>query len=433
MLFEIVFNNELKKLNNIFIDNTNNMKYNMENITHNINNKISTITNNINDGITTIKNMVKNKKKNIDNEITTNDIKENYKIININDNLTSNTINIKFSNYNPYDYLFALNHNQQYRYNENNILYHLETKSLLDKYKIFNNNFINSVLYPYNNHQSIILIPDNFWLMILYYFGDYVNKNSSRLRKSFVLHEDKINLAVDNCDSTCQTINWEEFLISIKNEINKNTHPGVVQLFECNFTTSTPIHKIISISVIMDTLKQYFTYTCELSRCGIRKVKFMGTVDDWSLLITKTLSLYSYISDDSNDKLKIYLDNIMIILNNFLETYNENVNLNFWEKIINSEEEIRSGSGKTHIDYIDGWLLHFYGIYEKTDIEEIPSFSVSVPINIVDQYTKSNITQVELINKWGSVSILCDNNEYYCKPNLNLYIIEKSNQTSFIF
>ena len=266
--------------------------------------------------------------------------------------------------------------------------------------------------------------------MIIFYFSSYINKNSEKLRKSFVLHKNVKELVVT--DVGIAETNWNPFFINIKNEIIKNTHPGVVELFECNFTTSTPVHKIISTAVIMDSFKKYFSYTRVMTKCGIKKVKFMGTEDDWILLITKTLDLYTYVVDKSNnnDELKIYLDNIIIILNKLLQTYKEDVDLDFWEKIINSEEEIRRVSGESDILYVDGWLLHFYGIYNKTDIEKVPSFTVSVPVNLINEIT--GITkELELITKWGSVSIVDENNEYYSKPDLNLYIVEKTSKKIF--
>ena len=356
------------------------------------------------------------------NKIDVINIEENYRIININNNLISKNPNIiQLTNNN--DYIRKLNYHQEYIYKENNILYHLDT-SISENTHIFNNNFINSILNSYNNHQSIILSPDDLWVMILFYFSSYINKNSEILRKSFVLHENVKELIVK--DINIPETEWNPFFINIKNEIIKNTHPGVVELFECNFTTSTQVHKIISTAIIMDSFKQFFTYTRVMTRCGIKKVKFMGTQDDWILLINKTLSLYSYVVDNSNndDKLKIYLDNIIIILNKLLQTYNGEVDLDFWEKIINSEKEISRRSGQADILYIDGWLLHFYGIYDKTDIENVPSFTVSVPIKLFDEDT--NITkELELITKWGSVSIVDENDEYYSKPDLNLYIVEK--------
>ena len=69
---------------------------------------------------------------------------------------------------------------------------------------------------------------------------------------------------------------------------------GTVEQFECDFTTTTRLHKIISTSIIMSSLQKYFSYSrCNLT-CGINNIYFKGILNDWLKLIEKANRLISY-------------------------------------------------------------------------------------------------------------------------------------------
>src|SRR5579871_1238609 len=51
-------------------------------------------------------------------------------------------------------------------------------------------------LAAYNNHEDIILSPDDIWLMITIYYAKYVDDNAEQLRSLFVDHEGKKQLVV---------------------------------------------------------------------------------------------------------------------------------------------------------------------------------------------------------------------------------------------
>ena len=74
-----------------------------------------------------------------------------------------------------------------------------------------------------------------------------------------------------------------------------------------------------------------------------------------------------------------------------------------------------SGRGEL---YVEGWILHFFGIYEKCDITEIPHFAIDVPIKLINQWTKET-KDLELSADWISVSMI---NETTYKPDLGLCI-----------
>ncbi len=84
-------------------------------------------------------------------------------------------------------------------------------------------------------------------------------------------------------------------------EIKKNTTKGVTETFECDFSTTGRVQKIISTAVIMNTYKKYLVYGRMRTGCGIQNVHFGGTLGDWQRVLEKTKGLRDY---DIDGKLK---------------------------------------------------------------------------------------------------------------------------------
>lgn len=74
----------------------------------------------------------------------------------------------------------------------------------------------------------------------------------------------------------------------------------------CDFSTTTPTHKVISTSLIMNSFKKYFTYTRGIGGiiCGIGSVYMAGVRDDWTKMVTMLENLRQY---DVDGQLKYYI------------------------------------------------------------------------------------------------------------------------------
>ena len=71
--------------------------------------------------------------------------------------------------------------------------------------------------------------------------------------------------------------------------------------------------------------------------------------------------------------------------------------------------------------YVEGWILHFFGIYQSCDITDIPHFAIEVPIKLINEWTNTE-KDLELLGDWVSVSKV-DENTY--KPDIGMCIYEK--------
>ena len=102
-------------------------------------------------------------------------------------------------------------------------------------------------------------------------------------------------------------------------------------LLSNNFSTTTKVESLLSSLTIMSTFKKCFHYTYSINSCGIRNVHFMGSLDDWILLRDKTNQLRLFTIE--NDEFFVYINGILPIIDEFIQTYQGNVNNQFWDTI----------------------------------------------------------------------------------------------------
>jgi len=89
----------------------------------------------------------------------------------------------------------------------------------------------------------------------------------------------------------------------------------------------------------MSTFNKYFEYDYVMTCCGIRNVHFMGTLDDWKVLHKKTEQLKSFVlpSRTYGGGFDTYIDGLLPILEQFIQTYPGNVDHQFWNTVMDIE------------------------------------------------------------------------------------------------
>jgi hypothetical protein len=151
----------------------------------------------------------------------------------------------------------------------------------------------------------------------------------------------------------------------------------VKSLLECNFSTTTKTSLTASRIVLLDMLKEYFSFMC-YSACGIPKVTLEGTLEDWIKLQEKVVQLRQLDLD-----MDFWLDRLDPVVWKLVETYKGNVDEEFWSKIISKQSFFSVPS------VITGWTTAFYPYKidgEKFDgssiiPDEIPNGRVGVPFS----------------------------------------------------
>ncbi|CAF1573212.1 unnamed protein product [Adineta steineri] len=280
-----------------------------------------------------------------------------------------------------------------------------------------NHPILTAFLRAYNSHEDIILSPDDIWLMICIYFAKYVNNNMVKLRHLFINTQKNELLTVDNDQTT--EMNWENFLQQIYFQMTNYVKNDLCQLLTNNFSTTTKVESLLSSLTIMSTFKKRFDYTYSINSCGIRHIHFMGNIDDWILLREKTSQLKFYTIE--NDDFFVYINGILPILDEFIQTYQGNVNNQFWDTIFDIKHT-KDESNQSNGMYMNGWFLQLcYGNHMKQTcfMSCIELDSLIVPVQVENEHTNTSKT-CYLIGGFHGVRSY---NEQH-KPVMSLVVID---------
>ncbi|CAF0772546.1 unnamed protein product [Adineta steineri] len=242
-------------------------------------------------------------------------------------------------------------------------------------------------LNAYSSHEDIVLSPDDLWLIITIYFAKYVNDNAEKLRHLFVNHEGKIKLTIEQMQPDPD---WNAFLDSMRMKIGENVKNDIVSLLTANYSTTGKVESLLSCATIMNIFKKYFDYGLAMTCCGILKVHFMGTIDDWLLLRQKTEQLQTFTTPD--DEFSTYVKGLLTVLDQLIDTYRGKVDNEFWDKIFNVEH-VGHGSGSW--TKLTGWFLQLcYGLHTQTscNIRKVTLDLVVTPVEFESEYTNEKKT-----------------------------------------
>lgn len=258
------------------------------------------------------------------------------------------------------------------------------------------NSFYGAFVNAYNNHEDVVLSPDDVWMIVCLQFSKYVNNNAEQMRDLFVSHQGQKKLTVTTWNETSEG-QWDEFFTLMIDAIRNNTKGEIVDVLKANFTTTGRIENLLSIATVMNSFQKYFSYGRCIPCCGIKAVRFMGQLSDWISLMERItlLEKYAVTKEWSN-----YIQNIVPILRQFINTYNENVDVDFWNRVMNITYG-RLGSGST--TYVSGWILNFFGLSGKVESDDIKNDSIEFPVEIDNKLTGEQKT-VNVIGGFGGVN-----------------------------
>lgn len=86
----------------------------------------------------------------------------------------------------------------------------------------------------------------------------------------------------------------------------------------------------------MNSLQKFFKYHRMMAGCGINNVYMAGVREDWEKMIPKLEKLSQF---DVDGQLKKYITHMKVILQNFLLTFDEKPDVEWWNLIMKSKEQ----------------------------------------------------------------------------------------------
>lgn len=291
--------------------------------------------------------------------------------------------------------------------------------------------FFQGVYRAYAQHRPLVLSPDMIWLLIAQGFSQHVNAHAEELRHLFVEHSGKLSLVVrdDRIDIYDPQAPWEGLFPAFADSIAKYTGTELVEALTADFTTTTPVTRIASQITLMKAVESYFEYIHIARVCGIPEITLLGTSHDWQQLLDKTRFLSRY-------DLAWWTDELLPVLQEFVDASNGKVNLRFWRDIVqrHSSGMLRCGGGGRYRSYYDGWFIKFYP-YDKDgkrlDLKRL-DYRVKLPDEIVKVDMKSILhypdghSETIPLELWaGFVGLSQDRATFTLKPEIGWMIRKK--------
>jgi hypothetical protein len=219
---------------------------------------------------------------------------------------------------------------------------------------------LNGFYTAHTNHYPIRIKPDDIWLLIVQAFSNHVNANAEKLRHYFVNFDGKQKLKVIYELSDIKQVDrktLENFSEQINEQMKKYLGEKLLDILTPNFSTSNYDSKIVCKISIMGAFKKYFAYRMHLIGCGIPYIILEGTAKDYKKIKSKAKKLSKY-------KFEWYVSRVIPIIDKMIEAKEGKIDVPFFRKIVdNRGEKIDQICYTEYINYINGWILKFFGYY----------------------------------------------------------------------
>jgi len=224
-----------------------------------------------------------------------------------------------------------------------------------DTYLFSTNNLVAAINTAYDQHLPLVLSPDMIWLAIAQGLSTHINNNAEALRHQFVNFEGKKNLVVyeDFFVKGSPNNDWPHMFGEFSNQIAEYIGPKR-DLIVNGFSTTGPVELAASEVVLMESMSNYFDYTC-CTTCGIPEITLLGTTEDWQSVLGRVRNISEF-------DLSWWVSVLEPIIQEFISASKGNANVSFWQNIY--KENGASGG-----PYISGWITAFFPYLKdyKTD------------------------------------------------------------------
>ena len=296
--------------------------------------------------------------------------------------------------------------------------------------------FFNGMHMAYAEHRPFVLSPDAVWLLICQGFVQHIDHNADTLRPLLVDFEGKKELLVYS-EHNLKKCHWEECFSEFTQQIAQYTGEEFMQTLTADFSTTTPVTRVVSQVTIMSAMKSFFDYTI-LEICGIPSVILEGTPEDWQKIADRVQLLRKY-------QLDWWVDEMEPVLQKIVKASQGEVDKKFWKSMYkehgNPEYEM---CGDPNV-ISDGWVIKFFpynnfkshctpeelkeippiafrndfkGLYDIS--ESLPTETASVPLRFID--IKGRETRLMLNS--GFVGLSQDTVTHALRPEIGWFITQ---------
>ncbi|GAA1551435.1 hypothetical protein GCM10009827_085030 [Dactylosporangium maewongense] len=222
---------------------------------------------------------------------------------------------------------------------------------------------LSAVARAFADHRPLVLSPDAVWLTIAQGVAQHIRLHAEELRPLLVRHAGRKKLAVSIDGPVPQdAASWatltDEFAGLLAKEIED------AELFECDFSTSTPVERTAGRVVLLDAYSPYFALWL-VAVCGIPSVTLTGTVEDWRRIRGRVDALPRFGLDS-------WCRSLAPILDEFVGAASGAPDVAFWQRIY-SPVDAYGG------EVITGWVTRFYPYLAGSAVDR-PNPMLDLPV-----------------------------------------------------
>jgi len=206
------------------------------------------------------------------------------------------------------------------------------------KGSVFHDTYLNYLHLSYAKHYGVVVKPDFIWFTILNEISRFINKNPETYRHIFTTSLEKTDILVRTNDPVIIPVDLllEKTFEHIPSELKKN-------FITLKFSTNTKYSDLAFAASFLESASPFYNYM--MYACGFNKIKVLGTITDYNIIMNTILELKVVFKNTSIDQ---YLDTTYKLMNNIVNNFE---NKEFWKNIFYVES---CGSGSQQI--VKGWF-----------------------------------------------------------------------------
>lgn len=333
----------------------------------------------------------------------------------VDENQQTDSVSFHVSDVVPASYL--LNTDSSYRVFSNKLSYQILYMPAEHRHQkligTYNNAFLQTLQFCYNDHRPLTLSPDVLWLTICQGVSIHINQHFATLKSSLLKKGKPDRLVVRNDSLQFGEHAWQALIDSISEQADVYTTNNARLFFSGGFSTSGPVEKTAYNICMLESYKKGFQYVGE-SGCGIPVIKLKGNKADWQNLYNRLQLLEQF-------GMKDWADDLRPVILEFIKVYEGSPDPVFWQSIYKSISEYNNF-------FISGWCLKLFPYIKKMepdgDYDETTGTSkyketfVPNPFVHRDSYCLSNLSTDNIPGGISKIDITW--NDYFKNRSMNI-------------
>ncbi|MEV2192012.1 DUF4419 domain-containing protein [Streptomyces phaeochromogenes] len=219
------------------------------------------------------------------------------------------------------------------------------------------------------DHRRLVLTPDAVWLTIAQGLAQHIRLHAEELRPRLVRHAGRKRLTVTVDGPMPHDPNSWQDAVELFHKLLAAEIDGTgttADLFECDFSTSTDVERVVGRIVMLDAYAPYFALWMTFV-CGIPSITLAGTVEDWQRIRARLDAV-------ADLGMETWCRSLVPIADQFVRAAAGDIDTAFWRRIY-SPVDAYGG------EVVTGWIARFYPYLTRHGAVTRPNPLLELPLD----------------------------------------------------